>query len=284
VNTVSRELSEPVRPARRAVPAHAGGRWHAADTVEPLLRLDPDLGEHLPRERRAAAERELLVPTTRLAAGRLEPARYLRPSVPGLGLLLVRGLVARELCVGDMPSAELFAPGDLVRTAGGEEEPQTLQTAVSWIALTPGRAAILDAGVLPPLLTRFPEVLLAIVQRSEARAQRLALNQAISQMTGVDRRLEALLWYLADRWGKVTRDGVLVPVPLSHRMLGTLVGARRPTVSTALAGLAARGYVRRRTDGWLLTGPTPPAPADDGSVPHRRRFASAPERADPLAA
>ena len=60
-------------------------------------------------------------------------------------------------------------------------------------------------------------------------------TQAISQLVRVDRRLLALFWHLAERWGRVTGDGVLVPLTLSHRMLSQLVGARRPTVSTALS-------------------------------------------------
>jgi hypothetical protein len=42
---------------------------------------------------------------------------------------------------------------------------------------------------------------------------------------------------------------------LSHRLIGELIGARRPTVSTALADLAREGELERRDDGtWLLTG------------------------------
>jgi hypothetical protein len=60
---------------------------------------------------------------------------------------------------------------------------------------------------------------------------------------------------LAERWGRVTPDGVLLPLTLSHRMLGQLIGARRPTVSTALGALTRAGEVSRRMDGgWLLCG------------------------------
>jgi hypothetical protein len=87
------------------------------------------------------------------------------------------------------------------------------------------------------------------------RAQRLAVTQAISQLNRVDRRLLALFWHLAERWGRVSRDGIVVPLALSHRLIGELVGARRPTVSTALAELAREGQLARRQDGtWLLTG------------------------------
>jgi CRP/FNR family cyclic AMP-dependent transcriptional regulator len=238
--------------------------------TEPLLRLDPDLGEPLSEERRAAAERELLVRTAHIPVGAWEPARHLGRGPASLGLLLVTGVVAREVRLDDLTSAELLAPGDLVRPVA-DDHVQTLRPPVRWTALSRTQVAILDAGLLAPLLTRFPEVLLAIMQRVDVRADRLGLTQAISQMTGVDRRLEALFWCLADRWGRVTPDGVLVPLPLSHRLLGTLVGARRPTVSTALAGLAERGRLQRHPGGWLLAGPAPRIrPAEDGFAPHRR--------------
>ena len=52
----------------------------------------------------------------------------------------------------------------------------------------------------------------------------------------------------------------MIPLALTHRILGQLVGARRPTVSTALSELAERNELVRRPDGsWLLRG-RPPAP------------------------
>jgi hypothetical protein len=51
-----------------------------------------------------------------------------------------------------------------------------------------------------------------------------------------------------------------VPLALTHRILGQLVGARRPTVSTALSELAEREELVRRPDGsWLLRGDPPDA-------------------------
>lgn len=61
-----------------------------------------------------------------------------------------------------------------------------------------------------------------------------------------------LLWLLADRWGRVTTQGVRVVAPLTHALLAELVAARRPTVSAALAKLAAAGEVTRVGNEWLL--------------------------------
>jgi len=66
-----------------------------------------------------------------------------------------------------------------------------------------------------------------------------------------------------------------VPLTISHRLLGELVGARRPTVSTALAALERQGRLRRREDAtWLLLGEPAGMPAEHVRrvVSHRRRL------------
>ena len=104
--------------------------------------------------------------------------------------------------------------------------------------LSRSRIALLDRRFAAQL-AHFPEVNAAVFDRINERAMRLAVTQAISQLNRVDRGLLALFWHLAERWGRMTKDGVALPVTLSRRMLGQLIGARRPTVSTALGELAA---------------------------------------------
>jgi hypothetical protein len=77
-------------------------------------------------------------------------------------------------------------------------------------------------------------------RRHVRRVRSLAFQRAIAQLPRVDDRMLVLLWALAERWGRVSPDGVRVPVGLPHRMLATLVGARRPSVTTALTGWRAR--------------------------------------------
>src|SRR3712207_8717441 len=50
------------------------------------------------------------------------------------------------------------------------------------------------------------------------------------------------------RFGRIVPDGVVIPLQLSHQMIGQLVGAQRPTVTLALGKLAAAGDVVRRGD------------------------------------
>ena len=85
-----------------------------------------------------------------------------------------------------------------------------------------------------------------------------AVAQAISHIQRVDRRVHVLFWHLAERWGRVGKDGVLLPLSLTHRTVGLLIGARRPTVTSAFSELARAGMISRRDDGaWVLRGGAP---------------------------
>ena len=228
------------------------------DTVR-LLEADPDLGALLAPARRNDAERELAVRTHRVPAGPWDVSRLGTTSADHVGLLVLDGVLSRELVVADHVSAELLGPGDIVRPWQTANRASLLPVDALWSVLSPLTVAVLDRRFAADL-ARYPEVTSVLLDRMGERSIRLATTQAISQLTRVDRRLRALFWHLAERWGRVSGQGVIVPLPLTHRILGQLVGARRPTVSTALAELAEREELLRRPDGsWLLRGDPPDA-------------------------
>ena len=241
-------LLEPMPDARTAWARASRPRVYA------LVDLDPDLARDLPPDRRQAARSRVPVRVITLARGPW-PIETIRTATCGhLGVLIVAGLVARELLADDVASMELLGAGDVLRPWDESDQSELLQAVVRWSALAPARLAILDRQ-LGRRLAEYPEIHSALLKRFAERTRRLAVLQAISQLNRVDRRVLALLWHLAERWGRVTPDGVAVPLALSHRMLGQLVGARRPTVSSAVATLTRRGEVIRRGDGtWILTG------------------------------
>jgi hypothetical protein len=216
-----------------------------------LLDLDPDLGYLLGPGRIAGAHRDLQVPVFEERPGAWNPAIRLAPVAGQVGLLVVSGVLVRQFTLCDSPSAELLGAGDLIRTWTVAGHDQTIEDE-RWCVLTPLTVARLDASIALRL-SQYPEVTALLLDRLDVRIRRLSTARAISQLTGVDLRLQALFDAFAERWGKVTPGGIVVPLPLSHRLLGALVGARRPTVSTALSQLVTRGLLERRADGsWLI--------------------------------
>jgi CRP-like cAMP-binding protein len=239
--------------------------------LQPLLDLDPELGQLLDHDRREAAQRDLTVRVTALPVGEWDGSRLAATDPENVGLLVLDGVMAREVVVGDTVSTELLGPGDMVRPWQLTADTELLRVSVRWNALSKMRLAVLDRRAAA-LLGQYPEVNAVLIDRLSERAQRLAVGQAISQLHRVDVRLVSLLWHLAERWGRVTGEGVVVPLALSHRVLGQLVGARRPTVSTALAQLARENRVQRRHDGtWLLLGAPVGVSIEPSEVVRQRR-------------
>ncbi|MDQ6821174.1 MAG: helix-turn-helix domain-containing protein, partial [Actinomycetota bacterium] len=104
---------------------------------------------------------------------------------------------------------------------------------------------------------RYPEVMGRLVGRAMKRSRVLAVNMAIAHHAKVEVRLHMLFWHLAERWGRVTREGVSVGVRLPHHILADMVAAQRPSVTTALSRLAQQGSVEWTEGRWLLRGGPP---------------------------
>ena len=107
-------------------------------------------------------------------------------------------------------------------------------------------------------MTPWPQLGLELFNRGTRRAHALAVSLAIAHHQRVDDRLLLTLWHLAERWGRVLPDGIVVPLPLSHQRLADLIGAHRPAVTSALGALQQQGQISRRDDRtWLLHGSPP---------------------------
>jgi len=117
-------------------------------------------------------------------------------------------------------------------------------------------------AVLGPRLARglrqWPVVASNIATRGIRRSRALAADAAIASIVGVEERLLILLWHIAERWGEAKRDGVHISIRLPHRLLAELVGARRPSVTSALTALQKEGRLDRTARGnWVLLGDPP---------------------------
>jgi CRP/FNR family cyclic AMP-dependent transcriptional regulator len=249
-----------------------------------LLDADPDLGQLLDDDERDEARRQLLVRHHTVAPGPWDGERLREAGPENVGLLMLDGLMTRELALADNVSGELLGPGDVVRPWQAAGPERLVPFDVRWTVLEPTRLAVLDRRFAANLM-RYPQVNAMLIDRLTERTQRLAVMQAVCQLNGVDRRLLTLFWHLAERWGRVTTAGVAVTVSVPHRVIAQLVGARRPTVSTALSQLAQRGELQRQADGtWLLSGAPVGMPTAEAARivrRRRRRFEPVPEVAGP---
>lgn len=240
------------------------------DNLVRLLEEDPELGRRIPPAQIARGRADLVARTVSFAAGVWAvPPELSREG--GVGYLVLDGVLARELILAGTNCAELLGEGDVLQPALGRED-RLVRFHIQWHVLEPMTVAVLD-GRFARSLGAWPTVMAAILERTERRAQRMAVHQALLQLSPVETRLLIMLWHLAERWGHVTPEGVAVRLPLSHEMLGHLVGCRRASVTTALARVCDSGRLARRGDGtWVLSG----APPGELAPPHWQQRRSRP--------
>lgn len=218
-----------------------------------LFDVEPELGMGLNPQEHDSAARVLTVPVRTLAAGPWRPHGEGGGVVPVIGLLIVDGLLTRDVTFAGRTTTELLGGGDLLRPWDDDQQFDALPFRATWHVHVAARVAILDTRVAMAA-GRWPPIATALGARQVRRLRGMAFQRAIAQLPRVEDRLLVQLWTLAERWGRVGTQGVRLPLNLPHRTLATLIGARRPSVTTALTGLTRAGLVERTSEGWLLHG------------------------------
>lgn len=109
---------------------------------------------------------------------------------------------------------------------------------------------------------RDPALAANLVRVLSAQIAERELAVAIALEPRVERRLLLKLRQLAERWGRVTPDGIRLDLRLTHQELANMVGAVRESVTLALGRLAEAGEIEVRNRTLTIKAPAP-APAED---------------------
>jgi CRP/FNR family transcriptional regulator, cyclic AMP receptor protein len=229
----------------------------ADPSVISLVDADPDLADLLDDAEREKAQRDALVRVRSLSTGEWDVQAAYESAEHHRGFLVIDGLLCRSVNVLGRTCVELVGPGDVMRPWQWDEEGSHVQAEVGWSVLERTQLGVLDHRLVQRLVP-WPQLGLELFNRGTRRAHHLAVALAIAHHQRVDDRLLLTLWHLSERWGRVHKDGIVVPLPLGHQRLADLVGASRQSVTTAMGGLTRAGAVSRREDGdWVLHGDPP---------------------------
>jgi CRP/FNR family cyclic AMP-dependent transcriptional regulator len=225
--------------------------YAASDRPVRLLDADPDLIAGSGAE---AALAHLTLTTRRLQLGPWTPTGSAGDAAHAL--LVVEGVLVRTVRVGQQCRSELLGEGDLICPSDLEQAVATVDFTVEWEVLQPARLGALDDAFFAAA-ARWPQISIALTMRGVRRSHRLALQLAIADLRRIDDRMITLLLHLGDRWGRMTPDGIHIPLRLTHDLIAQLLGAQRPTVTTSLNDLQRAGRLLRRSDRtWIVRAST----------------------------
>ncbi|HTX31864.1 MAG TPA: helix-turn-helix domain-containing protein [Solirubrobacteraceae bacterium] len=250
-------------PSRRGDAwTRAGEQWperpqpprqpNAAPLFGYLLDLDDDLAEGVEVRMRVSARQHATARLLDAEVGECDLSSWFASVGRGPGLLIVDGLLAVDTRVADRTTTELLGAGDLLQPPGGHDD-ELVERETIWRALHASRLALLDSDFVDRIRS-WPQILNALFRRAERRSDDLDVMRAISSQPRLEVRLVLLLWHLATRWGRVEPTGLRLTLPLTHRALGQLVAAERPSISHALRRLSQAGIVTGTAGDWHLHG------------------------------
>lgn len=259
---MSAEAKADDRPVRRELDSVA--RYGHGEVCR-VLEEEPDLAEGLSDEDRRAAvlafrARVISVTQPRWDPPTFDPART-------FGLLVLDGLLGRRVRAGSAVATELLSCGDILRPWDEPFAFNAVPPEADWRVFRPARLAVLDEHITA-LIGRRPELVVNFSSRLLRRARSVAYLMAISHQSRLEDKLMATMWHIASNWGRVTRDGVIVPFRLTHEVLGEILGSQRPSVTMALGRLQAQNRLARRRDGsYVLLAQVGDAPASPPEPP-----------------
>jgi CRP-like cAMP-binding protein len=227
--------------ARWPRPVIAPTRLESASLYTYVLDADSDLAEEFDIRSLVAARQLATARVLAVSVGECDLAPWFDATSRGLGVLILEGVVAIETLVGDRTALELVGAGDLLQFPNRRTD-DLLERSYGWRVLCPTQLALLDAE-FADRVRPWPQLVQALLRRVVRRTADVDALRAITCQPRLEVRLVLLLWHLAARWGRVERSGIRVTLPLTHRLLGQLVGAERPSISHALSRLAHAGLV-----------------------------------------
>lgn len=217
-----------------------------------LLDVDQDLADEFDLRMRIVVRRVASVLAFEAPVGACDLTHWFPDGPQSLGLLVLEGVMAVDVCVGGRTATELVGGGDLLQPWGDDLD-QLVQPRPSWRGLVATRIAVLD-DAFAERVRPWPQVTRALLRRAAKRTRDLDVQRAITSQPRLEVRLALLFWHLAARWGRVEPGGVHLSLPLTHALLGRLAAAERPSVSHALARLTDAGLVTGAAGNWHLHG------------------------------
>lgn len=215
-----------------------------------LAAVFPDVVAAIPDDERALAERALWAPA--LSAGEGDLRDMLAAAPAAFGFLIVEGVVLKETVLATRSALELLNCGDIVSPPLVDHRQEESRAASRYLAHGPVTLAVLGPH-FRAALRRWPPVADDLLDRTARQAHRASAHLAMLHVSRVEERIALLFEDLSERCGRVTPDGVMIDISLTHRVIGGLVGAQRPTVTLALQTLADQGALHRvGTDRWMI--------------------------------
>ena len=227
------------------------GRPAPSVTTASLVATLPEILASVPAQDRPLVERTLIVPL--VSARDQDLADVISTQIPGaFDFVIVDGVVLKETTLTRRSALELLGRGDLLAPPLTPARQLESRAVSRYLAHGPASLAAIEDRVRQAA-RRWPGIADFLHDCLARQTHHASMHLAMLHLPRAEDRLIALFSDLAERFGHIAADGILIDLPLTHEIIGGLVASRRPTVSLALQQLASEGVIARlEGDRWRL--------------------------------
>ena len=227
-------------------------RSTAGRSAVSLTAAFPEIARAVPREDRQDAEHTLIAP---VLAARDEDLADVFATVHRdvFDFLIIDGVVLKETTLAHRSALELLGPADFLAPPLTRLRQAESRALSHYLAHGPASLAVID-GRFRQAARRWPGLFDILHDRLGQQTHRTSMHLAMMHLPRIEDRIMTLFADLAERLGRMTTDGVVIDLSLTHELIGRLVGSRRPSVTLALQTLDSEGLlIRLDRDRWKLT-------------------------------
>jgi CRP/FNR family transcriptional regulator, cyclic AMP receptor protein len=227
------------------------GRSTTVPSAVSLTAAFPEIAGAVPPEDRHDAEHTLIAP---VLAARDEDLAHVFATVAHdvFDFLNIDGVVLKETTLAHRSAFELLGPGDFLAPPLSSLRQAESRALSHYLAHGPVSLAVID-GRFREAARRWPGLFDILHDRLGQQTHRASMHLAMLHLARTEDRIKLLFADLAERFGRMTADGILIDLSLTHEIIGGLVGSRRPSVSIALHTLASEGLlIRLGPDRWKV--------------------------------
>ena len=115
--------------------------------------------------------------------------------------------------------------------------------------------ALSDCYLLPISLIEIeqnPVLTLSILKALSNRYQQTEMFLSIKAIRRMDERIKSLFIFLAERYGRESKDGILMDIRLTHQEIANILSTTRVTVTRIMSGLKESKWLALKGSKYVL--------------------------------
>jgi CRP/FNR family cyclic AMP-dependent transcriptional regulator len=215
-----------------------------------LPEMLPEIAARIPPGDHELAHQVLSVPALRATNGPLDDVLATTPTA--FDFIIVDGIVLKQTSYAGRQALELQGPGDVLAPPLTPSRQIESPAVSSYHAHGEVLLAVLEER-FRMAARRWPGLSDVLHDHLARQTHRASMHLARLHLSRAEDRILTLFSDLAERFGRVTPDGIVIDIDLTHDLIGQMIASRRPTVSLALEQLShARQLTRSAGGQWNL--------------------------------